>query len=299
MAGEILTWMLACVGENGFSAVPPKPDEIQVPMSELIAPCLLPGIDVVPIDPLTMDYVEEGVDFVESAQSKFITGVEDHMDVSYQELISGEKPFTVFAVHEDDHGNYKSSTGQVLAFTLGDYFAGEEEFPLKYTSEVIAHSPEVPPGGWLICSVGYYWSSCQEGDGGEYARRSLDYFAGAQAGSRKAGDLIGQNDYSGEYFAVIDSNSALCPEASSADWTVFDEVYNQGGAGTDGFSYSRDEFILTEAEARFEKHFDAIEARTQSLASVELSDAGGNVMDDMTYGAYYCENNTCYDVGFE
>lgn len=299
MAGEFLTWVLACVGENNFVAIPPQSEAVQLPMNELIEPCLPPDIDVCPIDPATMDYAEDCVDFVESAQSKFVTAVEDHMRMSYQELISGGEPVTVLAVHEDDQGNYKSRTKQVLAFTSGDYFFQETEFPLRYLSTGLGFSPQVPPGDWLICRAGYAWSACPEADWGEFAQKSLDYFAGEQAGSRSADNIIGHNDYSGEFFGLTDGNSEFCPEASGNDWTVFEEVYDEGGEGFDFLNYSRDDFDLTQAKSSFQDHFEAVTERVESLASVVLSDAGGTVIDDKTFGAYYCKNNLCYDVEFE
>lgn len=294
MALEFLTWALACMSESNFKSVPPKSEATQLPMNELIEPCLPPDIDVCPIDPATLDYAEDCVEFVESAQTKFVTAVEDHMRVDYQELISGSAPFTVLAVYEDDHGNYKSRTGQVLAFTLGDYFAQETEFPLKNANSFIGSSPQVPPGGWLICRAQYSWSACPEADWGEFAQKSLDYFAGAQNGSRSSYDLMGQNDYSGEFFGVVDDVSELCPEASENDWRIWEEVYDNGGKGIDVLFYPSDEFDLTEAKSSFADHFDVMKERIQSLATVDLYDEG-----TLFYGAYYCENNLCYDVEFE
>lgn len=288
------------MSESNFKSVPPKSEATQLPMNEIMEPCLIPDIDVVPIDSEALDYAEDGVEFVEGAHTKFVTAAEDHMRVRYQELISGGEPFTVLAVYEDDQGNYKSRTGQVLAFTSGDYFAQETEFPLRYVSmNLIGASPQVPPGDWLICRAQYSWSACPEADWGEFAEKRLDYFVGEQDGSRSADDPIGQNDYSGEFFGLTDGNSESCPEASGDDWTIFEEVYEEGGEGFDFLNYSRDEFDLTQAKSSFQDHFDAVTERAESLAGVVLSDAGGTPIDDATFGAYYCEDDLCYDVEFE
>lgn len=294
MTLEFLTWALACVSESNFKSVPPKSEATQLPMNEIMEPCLIPDIDVVPIDSAALDYAEDGVEFVEGAHTKFVTAAEDHMRVRYQELISGGEPFTVLAVYEDDQGNYKSRTGQVLAFTLGDYFFQETEFPLINANYLTGNSPQVPSGEWLICRAGYEWESCPETDWEEHDKRVLDYFSGEQDGSLRANDLLGQNDYSGEFFGVVDGVSELCTEASEDDWRIQEEVYDNGGKGNDALYYPKDEFDLTEAESSFEDHFDAMKERIKSLATVDLY--GENTL---FYGAYYCENDLCYDVEFE
>jgi hypothetical protein len=299
MAGEFLNWILACTVENHAAAIPPKSEASQLPMNELMEPCLLPDIDIVPIDSVTMDYDEDGVTLIEGAQTKYIAAVEDEMNVSYQDLISGSEPFTVLAIYEDDHGNYKSQTRQTLAFTRGDYFAHETAFPLKYLNTDVGHSPDVPSGGWLTCRARYTWSSCSENDWEEHAEMDLDYFAGGNDDPSSVPWNSNQSYYTGEYFAASDDASTLCSEASEGDWGLFEEVYNDGGEGTEGLNYSRDDFILTDAEDSFAGHFDAISKGAKSLATEVLNDASGDPIENFLYGAYYCENNLCYDVEFE
>lgn len=303
MAGELLKLALACVSDYDPQAVPHVSDAMPLPMNELIETCLMPDVDVVPIDPETLDYDEDGVDFVQDTQIKFIKAVEDQMHVDYQELISGKKPFTVVAVHQDDGGNYKTQKEQLLAFTLGDYFATEEEFPFSVKSTTdVGYSPKVPPGDWFICRSSYAWSSCTD-DGGEFATKGLDYFAGENSGSRSADDLKSRNDYRGEFFAVYDDYSGDCDGSLDGyeDWMLTGEVLNDESAPL-YLGYLRDDFILTQAETSFGAHFNALEERVEGLANVNprISVAGGSeTANRLFYGAFYCENNSCYDVEFE